>query len=123
LTCFIFCLLTRLFVIAEFEFPIKFDIASCGKVLFGTTSKKVILLQDELNYLKDAYKRKLEDVTLESIVTQEELAAQFDIGRQKDELIVSQSLEITTLRNGLELLKSKWKSVEKSKYKCTSISW
>jgi hypothetical protein len=73
----------------------------------GSTSKKIVQLQDDIEVLRESYVRKLEDIALESIVTQEELVAQLDIGRQKDELIVSQSLEIATLRDGIALLKSK----------------
>jgi hypothetical protein len=85
------------------------------KVRFSTTSRKISELQVDIKFLKEAYRRKLEDTTLETIVTQEELAAQLDIGRQKDELIVSQSLEIATLRDGIALLKSKIHKIETKK--------
>lgn len=69
-------------------------------------------MQEDIKFLKESYHNKLEDILLESIVTQEELAVQKDINLQKDELIASQKEEIAALKEALSLLHCKYRHLE-----------
>lgn len=75
--------------------------------LIQTNIQHVSALKDDIKYLKKAYEEKLEDIFLESVATQEELALQRDLGSKKTQLIASQNDEILALKEAIAILQHK----------------
>jgi hypothetical protein len=77
------------------------------KKSFQANIQRIRALELDIKKLKKAYKGKLEDLFLETVATQEELALQKDLSMKKNELIASQNDERNALKEAIAVLQRK----------------
>lgn len=80
------------------------------KSILNNSTNELNILKNEIKYIKEYSKNKLNDILIETIVTQEELIHLNNIIKEKNLIINTQNNEINSLKDTLALMLSSAKT-------------